>query len=298
MNQPSYQKTADTHSRVLSDEWIDFTGRRRRKRRNKAHIQSPTIGIAHQISNRINTSPSSISRSIAKKMIEMHPLLIEECSKEESDFAGKKSRKAKRQERRQNRKDKRADRKAKKQEAKQERKLIKAQSKAYKREAKGDKKRAVGEANVILAHQGINARAQMASGILGGMAKVAGAVGGSVVGAQAVKALPAILNSGDQNNGYEQDIAGSIAPPTLMGQIAGLAPHALGALGAKMNTSDPMDYQPDLQAMANNVNAGRMNLSDDQEDEEKDKSKNNMLIFGGIGAAVLIVIILLVMMKK
>lgn len=187
--------------------------------------------------------------------------------------------------------ERRQERRAAKSEAKQERKTIKAQGRA-------DKKRATGEANIILAQQGINARADMAKGILGGMAKVAGAVGGSIVGAKAIGALPSLIGGGGGSEAGGDIVGGGGG---LAENIMNTAPAVMGALGAKMLqpsqqeivTQTPQSYTDPALDYSARMAAGQ--LTPEEQKKEEDKKKNNMLI---IGAAVLGVIVLLFIMLK
>jgi predicted nucleic acid-binding Zn ribbon protein len=281
---PLYQLTANTAQNVFSTEFVDFGGRRRRHRNHNA-APAPVGRIGSAIMSQANHKPASVGHSIMNSIVAKQQAMNDEddCSCE-SSFGGRG-----------------AKRREKRQEARQARKMVKAESKAYKREAKGDKKRLNGESNLELAKLGINGRAQLASGILGGMAKVAGAVGGSIVGASAVKALPSLLGGGGGGDA-ESQIAGAVGPAPIMGQIAGLAPQFLGALGSKINQSEPMEYQPEIQQVANSMNARYASQPNDEalekEKSEKEKSKNNMMIFGGIGAVLLIGIIVFIATKK
>lgn len=194
--------------------------------------------------------------------------------------------------------ERRQERKAQKQENRHERKMAKQDRKTISAQGRADKKRATGEANIILAEQGINARADMAKGILGGMAKVSGAVGGSIVGAKAVGALPSLLGGGGGSDAGG-DISGGGGG--LAENIMNTAPTVMGALGAKMLqpsqqeivTQYPQPYSDPAQDYAARMASGQ--LTPDEQRKEEDKKKNNMLI---IGAAVIGVIVLLIIMLK
>lgn len=124
---------------------------------------------------------------------------------------------------RQLKKDAKNKRKIERKSALQDRKNQQAENKAMKKQSsaryvrsqgRADKKRATGESNIILAEQGINARAQMAGSIMGGMAKVAGAVGGSIVGAKAVGALGGI---GDKRGEAGSQLMGGVLGGNIFG---------------------------------------------------------------------------------
>jgi hypothetical protein len=186
----------------------------------------------------------------------------------------------------------RAKRKEQRQEAKAERKMVKAESKAVKRETKAEgkayKKKAVGDSNVILAQQGINARSDMAKGILGGMAKVAGAVGGSIVGAQAIQALPGLLGANQAPGDMQLGGQGGYAE-----NIANTAANTVGALGAKF-----MQAAPDESRMFRTNPFGPSGDPQDGNAKEKEsEDKNNTMLYVGIGAAVLVVVLLVIMKK-
>ncbi len=176
--------------------------------------------------------------------------------------------------------------KADKKSSKGEAKIITAEGKRAKKEGKGQKKINNSMANIILAEQGINARGDMAKGILGGMAKVAGAVGGSIVGANAVKALPQMIGGGEGNSTMDAIVSG----------LSAGAP-ALGALTSKINEVDPMEpgYPPPFTGHQGLVEW--QEAEEEKKKEEEEKKKKNLLIFGGIGAAVLIAIVFIATKK-
>lgn len=194
--------------------------------------------------------------------------------------------------------ERRQDRREQRQENKQERKMAKQERKTIRAEGRADKKRATGEANIILAEQGINARADMAKGILGGMAKVAGAVGGSIVGAKAVGALPSLLGGGGGS-----DAGGAITGGAggLAENIMNTAPAVVGALGAKMLQPSQQEIVTQFpQPMTDPAFAARMASPDAMAAEEQkkaeEKKKNTLLLVGA--AAVGVIILVLVMMRK
>ena len=131
-----------------------------------------------------------------------------------------------RRKRKQDRKDKKLDARLERKEIKAEAKATKTEAKASKIEAKGEKKILTGQANLVLAEQGINARAGLAKEIFSGATKLAGTVGASIVGAKAVTALPGMLGGGQE--GTEE------GGGTRAENIFNTAAQTMGALGSKI----------------------------------------------------------------
>lgn len=254
--------------RTINPELVDYRGRGRRKS-SSHHPQN---------SNQLYTSNKggAVGAAIAER--------ISKLSESNPDFSNMSERR----------------------KAKLERKKIKAEAKAEKKtikaEGKRDKKTNNSLANLELAKQGINARAQLASGILGGMAKVAGAVGGSVVGAQAVKALPSILGSKDSSTSdqLEEGLTPNLPQSTL--DIVGQSiPLVGGALSAKMNQSDPLADSPQIQHTADGYNQSVRYATTDQDQDnttnpKSDSSKNNNLLY--IGGAIAVIAVLAIVFLK
>lgn len=194
-----------------------------------------------------------------------------------------------RRKRKQDRKDKkveaRIERKASRQESKNERKETKAEAKAY-------KKKAVGDSNVILAQQGINARAGFAKELLGGAAKVAGAVGGSIVGAKAVTALGGALGGGDNAESAEALQSGNV----LLSKM--LAPGSDAAVIEEQPTALEAAYNQQGNAAARSTmpqGLGTENPTPEAQPESGKKS--NTMLYVGIAAVVLVLIVLFFLKK-
>lgn len=280
---PSFNHTAAKSLSIPQEDiFVDFGGRRRRKR-NPANTQ-----IANLTRNSHSAAANRIGGSVMNAISQRHTKhanrrggqVMESIvdTIELESFGG---------------------RAKKRQEARQARKMVKAESKAYKREAKGDKKRLNGEANLELAKLGINARGDMAKGILGGMAKVAGAVGGSIVGAQGIKALAGGLTGKGGGDSNEDQVAGNLAPQggNLGNVLQQAAPFFQGALGAKINEQDP--YENTVAGNYNNARIAPIAAPAPIVDiSPEEKKKDNTMLFVGIGGAVVVVVLLLVFLKK